>query len=147
MSNIDVKTIEKLRKYIRIFERSVEYQMKQSNCCSGVTLKQCHTLLALDDLDTCSLNDLADKLFIDKSSASRSIENLHKLGLVNRDTNTENRRETLLTLTSKGSSLVNTINKENNEFYQNILDKISNEKIETIIESLDILSEAIYKGI
>lgn len=147
MSNIDVKKIERFRKYIRRFEGSVEYQMKQNNCCSGITLKQCHTLLALEDLKTSSLSDLANKLYIDKSSASRSIENLHQLGLVKRETNPENRRETILTLTHKGISLVNNINKDNNEFYQNILEKIPKEKIETIIESLDILSDAIYKRI
>lgn len=140
----EIKRIEKLRKHLRKFERSIEQQIKKSTCCSGVTLKQCHTLLTLSELSSCTLNDLANELQINKSSASRNIENLFKMKLVNRVTNPDNRRETLLTLTKKGVDIVNSINKENNDFYLKILNTIQDEKVDTIIESLELLSNAMF---
>lgn len=133
--------IEHFRKSLRMFERSVELQLKQSQCCSGITLKQCHTLLMISELGECTVNELAKELKQDKSSSSRNIENLFRKEFVNRTINPENRREMTITLTEKGKNKVDEINKENNIFYSELLKQLPDDKIDTIIDSLELLSE------
>lgn len=135
--------VEQFRKYLRAFERILEKQLKSSNCCSGVTLKQCHTLIAINEKRQCTLIDLAKLLSLDKSTVSRTIENLNKNELVKRVVNPANRRESIISLTANGKKIVDEINSKNNRYFGNALESIPVEKIDQIIESLKILSIAL----
>lgn len=142
-SIMNINKVEEFRKYLRSFERILEKQLKNSNCCSGVTLKQCHTLIAINEKRQCTLIELAKLLSLDKSTVSRTIENLNKNDLVRRVINPKNRRESIISLTTNGKKIVDEINNENNRYFGDALKNIPLDKVDQIIESLKILSNAL----
>ena len=125
----EVKLIKEFRENLRHFERELDIQ-NSSNCCCGVTLTQCHTLMQLDKKDDVTLNNLAEKLFLDKSTLSRTIEGLVNLGLVKREIPKNNRRTVRIKLTKQGKTVCHKINKDNDEYFHTILDSLpENERI------------------
>lgn len=136
MKNIE-KVIE-FRMHLRHFEREIEIQ-NSSNCCCGVTLSQCHTLLELDKHDHVSLKDLSERLYLDKSTLSRIVEGLVNLGLVNREIPKNNRRTILIMLTKQGASVCKKINTGNNLFFQRVLESLSKEQLQVFLDSFKII--------
>lgn len=135
---INKEKIKEFRGYLRHFEREIETQ-NSSNCCFGVTLSQCHTLMELDKEDNVSLKDLSKRLYIDKSTLSRIIEGLVNLGLVDRETPKSNRRTIIIKLTEQGVSVCNKINTENNLYYQKVLNSLSKEQFQLFFDSFKII--------
>lgn len=130
-------SIEKIlafREQLRHFEREIENQ-NSSNCCCGVTLAQCHTLMELDKIDNISLKTLSENLNQDKSSVSRIVEGLVNLGLVNREIPKNNRRTVLIKLTQQGISVCEKINDGNNQYFREVLNSLSPEQFEIFLNS------------
>jgi DNA-binding MarR family transcriptional regulator len=126
--------IMNFREHLRHFERAIEIQ-NSSNCCCGVTLTQCHTLMELDKQDNISLKDLSERLYLDKSTLSRIVEGLVNLGLVDRDIPKNNRRTILIKLTKQGISVCKKINTANNLYFQKVLDSLSKEQLQIFLDS------------
>lgn len=134
----------KFRDHLRHFEREIEIQ-NSSNCCCGVTLTQCHTLMDLAKQDNISLKDLSERLYLDKSTLSRIVEGMVNLGLVDREIPKNNRRTVLITLTKQGISVCKKINTGNNLYYQNVLDSLSKEQLQIFLESFKIVVSKMIK--
>ena len=122
------------REHLRHFEREIEFQ-NSSNCCFGVTLTQCHTLMELDKQDNISLKDLSERLYLDKSTLSRIVEGLVNLGLVDRDIPKNNRRTIIIKLTEQGISVCKKINTSNNLYFQKVLDSLSKDQLQIFLDS------------
>lgn len=135
--------IESFRQNLRSFERLIEHQTKNSTDCNGVSLAQCHAILALDQLKSSSVNKLADDLGLDKSTVSRTIEGLVRIGLVNREIDMENRRASILTLTGQGKKTAQNINEENNLFFRNVFLNLPQEKLDSFIDGFNIFVQAL----
>jgi DNA-binding MarR family transcriptional regulator len=112
--------VREFRRILRIFERELNIQ-NQSGCCCGVTVTQCHTLLELDKKDNVTLNELATRLNLDKSTVSRTVDSLVKNELIDRTIPKSNRRTTCLALTSKGKERCQTINTGNDLYFSQVL--------------------------
>lgn len=80
-----------------------------SEVADAVTLAQYRTLVVLSGHGELRLNQLADLLAVNASTAQRMVERLTTTGLVARRTNPGNRREVLLTLTDKGAHIVEVV--------------------------------------
>ncbi|SHG31017.1 DNA-binding transcriptional regulator, MarR family [Jatrophihabitans endophyticus] len=72
----------------------------------AVTPTQFRTLVVLDGHDGVNLNQLADILGVNASTAMRTIDRLLAADLVTRTENPANRRQVLLGLTKQGARLV-----------------------------------------
>ncbi len=68
-----------------------------------------------------SLKELADKLSLEKSTVSRTVDGLVKRRFLNRETPSENRRLIKLNLTEAGSSTCDNINWNNDNYISEIL--------------------------
>jgi DNA-binding MarR family transcriptional regulator len=141
---VKIEKVKEFRASLRQFEREIE-TLNSSNCCCGVTLSQCHTLMELDKEDHVSLNELSKKLFLDKSTLSRTIEGLVNLGLVNREIPKNNRRTISIRLTENGVSLCKKINSDNNLYFQKILGLLSNEKLQAFLDSFKIIASGMIE--
>ncbi len=117
---MDPEVVSTFRKTLRRFERELD-QQNNSSCCCGVTLAQCHVLMELSATDNLSLNQLSEKLSVDKSAASRTVETLVSKKMVHRSIPRENRRTTILSLTGTGTRVSRQINDGNNDYYAKIL--------------------------
>lgn len=123
------------------------YQMRDRNemCCYDVTVSQCYALDALGEQGEISMVQLARHLFLDKSTATRTVDPLVKRGLVERRFSEQDRREILVRLSAEGEKLRNEIVTGLRASQLQILTQIAPEKRETVLEALDLLSGAVHQ--
>jgi DNA-binding MarR family transcriptional regulator len=135
-----------LRELLRILVRSLGILEKNDVSCYGVTLAQCHTIVEIGRAQKISLIDLADLLGLDKSTMSRTINNLVNLNLVNRETDSDNRRYISIQLTDKGIEVFRNIEDSMNDYYSKIFNSIASDKRDKVLESLELLVAAIKEN-
>lgn len=140
------KGSEILRELIRIVVRHLGILEKNDATCCGVSLAQCHAIVEIGRNEIVSLGDLANTLGLDKSTMSRTTNNLVDSELVNRDLDQENRRYVNIQLTEKGQTVFKTIEESMSEYYEGIFNAIPEEKRAQVLESLMILKEAVDKN-
>lgn len=119
------KILRAFRKNLRQLEQLVLAQLKEDTCCHGVSVAQCHCLLAVELLDRPSLNELAGELGLEKSTLSRTVEGLVKGGLLERVTDAGDRRVVRIGLTPQGQSTCDSINEANDILYGRVLEGMS----------------------
>lgn len=98
--------------------------MEDRDCCSGLTIAQCHPMLEIAEMARTNLRDLASKMNLDKSTLSRTVEGLVRRGLVKRESDRQDRRYVFLSLTTKGQKICDDINAQNDRFYDLILQRL-----------------------
>ena len=116
-----ITQVRAFRSILRRFEMIHKTLMVDRDCCCGLSVAQCAPLLELTDTGPMSLNDLAARLGLDKSTLSRTVEGLVQSGLVDRKTNRRDRRYVDLSLTVKGKAICDKINEQNDRLYEEVL--------------------------
>lgn len=134
---------ETLRELIRILVRDLGILEKSDASCCGVTITQCHAVVEIGRKEKISLVDLAGLLGLDKSTMSRTINNLVESDLVLRDLDTENRRYVIIQLTENGRNIFRNIEESMNEYYTSIFNSIPENKRGQVMESLQLLTNAV----
>jgi len=137
---------ENLRELIRILVRNLDVLEKSDASCCGVTITQCHAIVEIGRMKKVSLVDLAELLGLDKSTMSRTINNLVEDGLVNRDLDSENRRYVSIQLTNKGIEVFNNIEESMDSYYSSIFSSIPENKRSQVLESLKLLTAAVKEN-
>ncbi|MEL7648449.1 MAG: MarR family transcriptional regulator [Sedimentibacter sp.] len=132
-----------MRELIRKLVRDLGVLEKNDASCCEVSLAQCHAIVEIGRKGKISLVDLAMMLGLDKSTMSRTINNLVESNLVIRDVDMENRRYVIIQLTEKGIRVFRNIEKSMDEYYGSIFNSIPENKRSQVIESLQLLNEAV----
>lgn len=132
-----------LRDLVRALGKSVGTLEKREMLCCGVTIGQCYAILEIGLAEDISLIDLANLLNLDKSTMSRTVNNLVNHGLVDRIIDAENRRYVKLKLTEHGKEAFDKINETFSLFLDDIFNNISESKRAQMLESLEILISAL----
>lgn len=105
-----------------------------ASCCDGISLSQCLTLLEIERNREISVSDLAQKLSLDKSTVSRTVDGLVNIDLVNRIIPQENRRMALIHLTDSGKKVCSSINYTNDSYVNEVLHDFSAEEREQLLK-------------
>ena len=137
---MDNDSLKQFRKNLRILQRKLGLQLSGDALCCGVTVAQCHTLLAIEERKLTTVTDLALDLELDKSTLSRTIESLVAIDLVNRETNSGNRRSQHISLTKEGEDAVTGIHVQWNDYFESILSQIPVAKRTVVMEGLSLLA-------
>ena len=137
--------VRQFRTDLRKLERVVTDYLRKDTCCHGVSIAQCHTLLAVEQLGQVSLNGLAHFTELDKSTLSRTVEGLVKNGMLSRTVAAEDRRMILISLTSAGQKICNEINQVNDLRFSKILAATHRNPAE-LVELFSALVEAMTKA-
>ncbi|MBE5994793.1 MAG: MarR family transcriptional regulator [Paenibacillaceae bacterium] len=132
-----------LRELIRILVRDLGILEKSDASCCGISLAQCHAIVEIGRKETISLVDLSGLLGLDKSTMSRTINNLVESDFVIRESDRKNRRYVIIQLTEKGRSVFKDIEESMETYYRDIFNTIPESKREQVLESLAILKEAV----
>ena len=135
---MDISVIRKFRENIRHIERELNIQ-NNATCCEGVTLAQCHTLLEVYSHNSINLNELSEKLYLDKSTVSRTVDSLVKNGTVNRVIPEENRRKVTISLTKRGNSICQQINRDSDAYFDAIINAIPAGDLPVFLRSFEIM--------
>lgn len=107
-----------------------------------VTLPQFRMLVVLATRGATKLVALADLLRVAPSTAMRMVDRLIAAGLADRQTNPDNRRETLLTLTGEGRRTVEYVTARRRTEIASIVDRLAPEQREALVEALSAFNEA-----
>jgi DNA-binding MarR family transcriptional regulator len=134
--------LNEFRSVLRRFEREINVHLREKGCCSGLTMSQCHVLLAISEHKHITTVGLSEELAMNKGNLSKIIESLVKLGFVKRVQSKEDRRYSKLEITKKGKARSAGINKSANAHYKNVFKNIPQWKHKEIIENLSILTLA-----
>lgn len=139
---MEKSTINEFRRVLRRFEREINIHLRDNGCCSGVTMSQCHVLLAVYELEDTTTVELSRELAIDKSNISRIIDSLIKLKYVERVASMNDRRYSKIIISKEGKSKANSINKSASAHYKKVFENIPGWKHKEIVENLTLLTLA-----
>jgi DNA-binding MarR family transcriptional regulator len=107
-----------------------------------VTVTQFRTLVILEAHEGINLNQLAELLGVNASTAMRMIDRLLATGLVTRRDNPTNRREVLLGLTQAGRGIVHRVTSRRRAEIKRIITAIPPAQRTTLIRALRSFAEA-----
>jgi DNA-binding MarR family transcriptional regulator len=132
-----------LRELLRVLVRNLSILEKSDASCCGVTVTQCHAILEIGRSGKISLVELADLLGVDKSTMSRTVNNLVESDFAIRESDTENRRFVIIQLTENGKSVFQNIEESMENYYKGIFGSIPEDKRSQVLESLQLLADAV----
>ena len=126
---------------LRVFEQYLSNQ--PGDCCCGVTVAQCHCLFAIEDLSQTTVGTLADYLHLDKSTLSRTVESLVRLGYLKRENNINDRRSYQIKLTQPGSQQVEKMHRVNDAYFTKVFEQMPEAESESVRHYLGLFVDAI----
>ena len=85
--------------------RIYQFRDRDRICCHDISVTQCYALETLVEHGPMRLNDLTERLFLDKSTTSRVIRTLVKKGYVEQHPDASDGRATALSATRAGRNL------------------------------------------
>ncbi|MEX2582705.1 MAG: MarR family transcriptional regulator [Gemmatimonadota bacterium] len=89
--------------------RIYQFRERDQICCHDLSVTQCHALSVIADSGSLSMNELAARLFLDKSTTSRVVDALERKSFARRDANPADRRALRLSTTPDGAALLDRI--------------------------------------
>ncbi|MEZ8482388.1 bifunctional helix-turn-helix transcriptional regulator/GNAT family N-acetyltransferase [Vibrio splendidus] len=94
--------------------------------CGDIALPpiQAHTLIELEQ-QPLTVNQLADKLNIDKSNASRAVNNLAKNSLIQTSPHPNDKRSVVASVTEQGINTLTQLHSQQNQFYDSVLERLT----------------------
>lgn len=143
---MDNKESHYLRELIRVLVRNLGILEKSEATCCGTTVSQCHAIVEIGRANDISLNELAELLSLDKSTMSRTINNLVESNLVVRELHPEDRRYVTIKLTDEGMKVFENIESSMEQYYQSIFSSIPEDKRDQVLESLQLIINAAKKN-
>lgn len=143
---MDTGKIQQFRKQLRKLERSLFLSLEGDAVCCGVTVSQCHVLMAVEEMQVATVTELAKDLGLDKSTLSRTIDGLVLAGFLDRQVNAENRRSQNITLTEAGREMAKAINDQGNRYFENLFAAIPEINHDMVIEGISIVADALMTG-
>jgi DNA-binding MarR family transcriptional regulator len=122
-----------------------KYQFRDRNdiCCYGISVSQCHTLEALGEHGTITMNALAEHLHLAVSTVTRVVDQLVDKGLAERHIGATDRRVCQVALTPSGMELLRTLQGELIAREQAVLERLPSAARAHVIWAIDALSQAV----
>ena len=85
--------------------RVYQFRDRERICCHDVSVTQCYALETLVEHGPLRLVELAERLFLDKSTTSRVVQSLLRKGYIEQRPDVRDRRATSIVVTPKGRAL------------------------------------------
>lgn len=105
----------------------------------GITNPQFNALLALRDNPNITMGDLCDKLFLACSTATDLVDRMEKNGFLERKRDSQDRRVIRLSISERGKEVISEVIAARRRYVSSILEKLSEEEISQLEQSLDKL--------
>lgn len=97
--------LQELRHLLQLLARQFDLLLKHCSCSMNINTVECTILYELRAGKQMTLNELSQKLHVDKSTASRNVQKLVQRDLLQRLPNPTDRRYIQLSLTEQGIQL------------------------------------------
>ena len=142
MTTDSENSIQIFRKTLRRLERYITANLRENSLCCGVTPTQCHVLLRVEEEGETSIAGLTDFLGLDKSSLSRTVDGLVRLGLLERSESKTDRRFTSIRLSGRGEEYLRQLNRVCDDYYAPVLSALPPEIRARLDNDLNALFQA-----
>jgi DNA-binding MarR family transcriptional regulator len=146
LTNSDTKnTVPELRSFrrgLRALERRVEQALEDQTSCCGVSAAQCHLILEMAEAGAGSIGFFAERLELDISTLSRTVESLVQAGLALRAADPGDRRRQLVALSADGAERAKAINQSCDAYYAALLASLPARLREAALEVVPLLANA-----
>jgi DNA-binding MarR family transcriptional regulator len=139
---MELESIQQFRTTLRKFERDVAVGQKNDDRTGGLSVVQSHTVINLGELGETTIGQMADQMAVDKSTLSRTIENLVKKDLVSRAPDPADRRYLRISLTKKGCEVCKELNRVNNDYIRQVFSRISELDHESVMTYFNMFVNA-----
>jgi DNA-binding MarR family transcriptional regulator len=101
--------------------RVVQFRDRDRVCCYDISVSQCYALKGVVDAGALTVNELAGRLYTDKSTASRLANSLVEKALLARESDPDDGRVVRLVATKEGVGLCRTIDADFARDYAELL--------------------------
>ena len=136
--------IAAVRSLVQQMYRQLGLLQRDEICCAGVTVPQCYALQALAQEGELTSSELAERLGVDPSSATRAADVLVKNGHVERTRpETGDRRRVILRLTEQGRQLTEQLMEAGDGFFSRLLSNFTTEERHNVVRVLERLTSAL----
>lgn len=132
-----------LRELLRALIRSLGLLERSEAVCCEMTLSQCNALIEIGRAGVLSVNQLADRLNLDKSTVSRSSDKLVLDGLLLREEDPNDRRYVVLKLSDKGTKTYTNLEQRMTDYFDAVIAGIDPLEREAMLKGLQTLATAI----
>ncbi len=127
------------RDMMKLFNR---IEKMNAECC-GISVGQYEAIIEVGSNERITLKELADRLDLDNSTTSRTVNNLVKNGIFKREIDENDRRYIKIMLTSCGEAIFSKFQSPGGNLFSRLLEGVPEDKREQVIESFRILLESI----
>ncbi|MFA6956358.1 MAG: MarR family winged helix-turn-helix transcriptional regulator [Thermoanaerobaculia bacterium] len=139
--------IARFREIAQLLYRRLGVLQRDEICCAGVTVPQCYAMQILRAEGELAQGDLAGRLGIDPSSATRAVDILERNGHVERArTGDGDRRKVMLRLTPSGEVLTDQLMKTGDDLFAGVLSKFTPGERRDLARLLGKLADAFGGG-
>ncbi len=138
----NVSDLRRFRRGLRALERRVEQALEDQTSCCGVSAAQCHLLLEMAEAGPGSIGFFAERLELDLSTLSRTVESLVQAGLALRNADPGDRRRQVIALSDAGRARAKAINDSCDAYYEALLSMLPAKQREAALEVVPLLAQA-----
>ena len=126
------------------------FGLLNKNCCTtddiDISTVHSHILYEIDKQQGPTMQQVADTLAIDVTTFSRQIQTLIKMQLVSKSPSLDDKRFYILTLTSKGREVAQSIEESMNAYLDEVFSHMNEFEQETVLRSIKLLNNAMAKS-
>jgi len=133
-----------LRELLRLLISKMGILDRNEASCRDMTLGQCRALIEIGRAEVLSINQLADRLALAKSTVSRSSDRLVLAGLLHREEDPGDRRYVVLKLSATGMQAYLNLEQRMNSYFETIMADIDPTQHEQVLSALRIVTEAVH---
>lgn len=106
----------------------------------------CHTLMETELYGSLSQNELSERLRLDKSTSSRIVAQLVSQGLLQVETDSQDKRRNLISLTNAGRERLQRIHTQANAQVQQALDQLTPDERGTVLRGIGLYARALARA-
>lgn len=148
MSQENSKEIEQVRHYSRTIVRELGLlrYIEKSQSKKDVNLSQCHALLLIDELGSVTVNELAERLQLNKSTTSRTVANIINNAWAKSVLSKSDKRSKIISLTKSGQNKIRHLHIKANNQVQDALSSLSETQRKEVLHGLNLYSKALSRS-
>ena len=132
-----------LRELLRTLIRKLGVLERSEAGCCDMTLSQCNALIEVGRAGVLSVNQLADRLNLDKSTASRVSDKLVLDGQLLRQEDPNDRRYVVLKLTERGSQTYANMENRMTAYFEEVMAGVDPAERAAMLRGLQTLAAAL----
>jgi MarR family transcriptional regulator, 2-MHQ and catechol-resistance regulon repressor len=122
--------------------RAYQFRDRNEICCHDVSVSQCYTMDALDRHGPLAMGEIGKHLYLDVSTVTRLVDQLTKMGYLERVPDPDDRRVIRAKLTRSGTASINRIRGSLLDDYRDVLEAIPAASRQDVIEAIELLLRA-----